>query len=156
MTTTPLPDWSHAVADIPSGGLARERKASDEALLQFKDALGLLSLAEVSTRYRIDRLAGGAYRLSGRVSATGEQACVVTVEPVAASLDEPFDVEFWSDLPESDGGEDKSILDERDVEHLENGSIPVGRIVFDWSDKAPETPGKISPFEALAKLKGKL
>jgi uncharacterized metal-binding protein YceD (DUF177 family) len=173
MTTSPLPDWSHDSLDIPQGGLARERAASAEALAQFADALGMLSLSDVKAAYRIDRLAGGAYRLHGRVMARGEQPCVVSLEPVAADLDEPFDVEFWPDLPEAEGGEDKSILDERDVERLEGGTIPVGRIVFEtlsaaldpyprkqgaefsWADKVEASPEKVSPFAALAKLKDK-
>jgi uncharacterized metal-binding protein YceD (DUF177 family) len=174
MTTHPLPDWSHAVLEIPGGGLARERSASPEALTQFAEALGLLSLKELKTNYRIDRLAGGAYRLHGRVTARGEQACIVSLEPVAANLDEAFDVEFWPGLPSSDGGEDKTILDARDVEHLENGTVPAGRIVFEtisagldpyprqqgaefsWTDPVAAVPAKVSPFAALAKLKDKL
>lgn len=174
MTTHPLPDWSHAVLEIPQSGLSRERTASPDALGQFSEALGLLSLSEVKTSYRIDRLAGGAYRLRGRVTARGEQACIVSLEPVAASLDEPFDVEFWPDLPASEGGEDKTILDARDVEHLENGTVSVGRIIFEtisaglepyprkvgaefsWTDPVGAVPEKVSPFAALAKLKDKL
>jgi uncharacterized metal-binding protein YceD (DUF177 family) len=169
----PLPDWSHATVDIPSGGFARERAASDEALAQFAKALGMLTLAELKTKYRIDRLAGGAYRLHGRVTARGEQACVVSLEPVTAQLDEPFDVEFWPELKDPDGGEDKAILEERDVERLEDGVIPVGRIVFEtvsagldpyprksgaefeWVDPVTSSPEKVSPFAALAKLKDK-
>lgn len=171
MTTSPLPDWSHAVVDIPGGGLARERKASDEALAQFAQALGMLRLDDVKADYRVERLAGGGYRLTGRVIASGEQACVVSLESVPADLDESFDVEFWPDLPASDGGEDKTILDARDVESLDDGLIPVGRIVFEtisaalnpyprkpdaefsWTDKAQVEDGKVSPFAALAKLK---
>ena len=98
-------------------------------------------------------------------------ACVVSLDPVAAFLDEAFDVEFWSEVASGDGGEDKTILDARDVETLENGSIPVGRVIFEtisaaldpyprkpgaefsWSDTAPSPPEKVSPFAALSKLK---
>jgi uncharacterized metal-binding protein YceD (DUF177 family) len=170
-TGSPLPDWSHTVTDIPAGGYARERAASPEALAQFAKALGMLTLTQLKTNYRIDRLAGGAYRLHGRVTAEGAQACVVSLEPVAAHLDEPFDVEFWPELKDSEGGEDKTILDDRDVEQLEDGTIPLGRIVFEtvsaaldpyprkagaefaWSDPAEKQPEKTSPFAALSKLK---
>lgn len=173
MTPHPLPDWSHAILDIPKLGLARERAATPEARAQFASALGMLALDEVKATYRIDRLAGGAYRLSGRVKALGEQACVVSLEPVAVELDEPFDTEFWPDLPAGEGGEDKSVLGERECEPLDDGIIPVGRIVFEtisagldpyprkegaefsWTDKAEMVPEKVSPFAALAKLKDK-
>lgn len=173
MTTTPLADWAHPVLDIPNGGLARERTVAPDALAKTAEALKMLSLSACKVSYRIDRLAGGAYRLHGRVNADGEQACVVSLDPVAAHLDETFDVEFWPELKDSDGGEDKTILDERDVEPLTDGIIPVGRIVFEtisagldpyprkqgaefaWTDKPSSEPEKVSPFAALAKLKGK-
>lgn len=173
MTTIPLADWVYPVLDIPAGGLSRERSVAANDLAAAAKTLGMVSLSAVHVTYRIDRLAGGAYRLKGRVKADGDQACVVSLEPVAAHLDEPFDVEFWPELSAGDGGEDKTILDERDVERLEDGVVPVGRIVFEtisagldpyprkpgaefeWSDTASDAPEKVSPFAALAKLKGK-
>lgn len=167
----PLPDWTIPTLEIPDRGLGGERAVPADMLLDFAKALGMLSLEQVNTSYRIDRLAGGGYRLHGRLKAKGEQACVVSLEPLPAVLDEPFDVEFWPALAASDGGEDKAILEARDVESLENGTIPVGRIVFEtisaaldpyprkdgaefnWSDKAQSEPEKVSPFAALAKLK---
>ena len=167
----PLPDWTVATLDIPEGGFSRECAVSPDALDEFASALGMLSLASVLARYRIDRLAGGGYRLHGRLTAKGAQACVVSLEPVPANLDEPFDVEFWPDIPAKDGGEDKSVLEARDVEPLDDAAISVGRIVFEtisaalnpyprkdgaefnWSDKAQSEPEKVSPFAALAKLK---
>jgi uncharacterized metal-binding protein YceD (DUF177 family) len=167
----PHPDWSHSVLDVANGGLGRDQSATPDEVAAFATALGMLRLSAVKASYRIDRLAGGAYRLKGRVVAGGEQACVVSLEPVAAHLDEAFDVEFWPDLPDADGGEDKAVLNERDVERLDNGVIPVGRIVFEtlsagldpyprkqgaefsWIDKPATEPEKTSPFAALAKLK---
>lgn len=171
--TIPLSDWSHPVTEIPAQGLSRERQVPGEARSALAKELGMLTLDAVTANYRIDRLAGGAYRLHGRVSADGTQACVVTVEPVAAHVDDTFDVEFWPDLPDAEGGEEKSVLDDRDVEPLEGGLIPVGRIVFEtisagldpyprkpgaefsWADKAPPEQQNVSPFAALSKLKNK-
>ncbi|MBK9079916.1 MAG: DUF177 domain-containing protein [Hyphomicrobium sp.] len=173
MTTLPLADWAHPVAEIPAQGLSRDRAIAADALAALAKDLGMLSLDDAKTNYRIERLAGGAYRLHGRVVANGSQACVITVEPVASHVDDTFDVEFWPDLPEPDGGEEKTILDARDVELLEGGSIPVGRIVFEtlsagldpyprkpdaefsWSDKADQDAKNVSPFAALSKLKTK-
>ena len=171
LSETVLPDWTLAILDIPAGGLSRERSVPPDAMAEFAKTLGMLSLEQVTTNYRIDRLAGGGYRLHGRLSAKGEQACVVSLDPVAAALDEAFDVEFWPEVASGDGGEDKTILDVRDVETLENGSIPVGRVIletisaaldpyprkpgaeFNWTDTAPSAPEKVSPFAALSKLK---
>lgn len=171
--SAPLSDWSHPVTEIPAQGLSRERKLSADALAPLAAELGMLSLESVVASYRIERLAGGAYRLHGDVTVDGAQACVVTVEPVPAHISDTFDVEFWPDLPQDEGGEDKSILDERDVEPLEGGVIPVGRIIFEtisagldpyprapdaefsWQDKGDATSQNVSPFAALSKLKNK-
>lgn len=172
MKTEPLSDWAHAIAEIPDGGLARDRKLPADATAAVAETLGLLTLSHLSTSYRIERLPGGAYRLRGRVHAAVEQPCVVTLDPVADQLDEPFDVEFWPDLQKDAGSdEDKTVLDARDVEQLTGQTIPVGRIVyetvaaaldpyprkagaaFSWAEKAPETSENVSPFAALSKLK---
>ena len=173
MMKHPFSEWSHPVTDIPANGLSRERRLTGDALVSLAQELNMLELSSVVADYRIDRLAGGAYRLHGRVNADGAQACVITLEPVAANIDESFDAEFWPDLPETDGGEEKSIVDERDVEPLEDGVIPVGRIVFEtissaldpyprkpdaeftWSEKADSETQNVSPFAALSKLKNK-
>jgi hypothetical protein len=173
MTSIPLADWAHPVTEIPPLGLSRERAISADALGALANTLGMLSLDDAKISYRIERLAGGAYRLHGGVVANGTQACVVTVEPVPSHVEDTFDVEFWPDLPEPDGGEEKSVLDARDVERLEGGSIPVGRIVFEtlsagldpyprkpdaefsWPGDASQETQNISPFAALSKLKTK-
>lgn len=170
---TPLADWSHATDDIPEGGLVRERSVAADALADLAKALDMESLQLVKAAYRIQPLAGGAYRLAGQVSVKGEQRCVVSLEPIAAVIDEAFDVEFWQDLPERAGGEDLTILDERDVEKLEGGVIPVGRIVyetisasldpyprkegavFEWSEREAKSESNVSPFAELARLKNK-
>ncbi|MEQ1669375.1 MAG: DUF177 domain-containing protein [Hyphomicrobium sp.] len=171
MPSIALSDWSHPVVEIANNGLSRERTVAGESLLLLAQQLDMLSLSNVTSSYRIERLAGGGYRLKGRVSATGEQACIVSLDPVPAQIDETFDVEFWPELPDASGGEDKAILTARDVEPLEDGAIPLGRIVFEclsagvdpyprkdgaefsWTDKAESPAGKVSPFAALAKLK---
>jgi uncharacterized metal-binding protein YceD (DUF177 family) len=172
MTQEPLTEWSHAIVDIPKNGLARVRDLTPAERSAVANALGMVSLASVTSSYRIEHLAGGGYRLKGRVAADGEQACVVSLEPIAAHLDEAFDVEFWPELETNEGGEDKTILDDREVEPLTGGAIPVGRIVyetisaaldpyprkdgatFNWTDQPPDNGKKVSPFAALAKLKG--
>lgn len=170
---TQLSHWNVAVTDIPEHGLSRERAASAEDRDVLADALKLIALDSLIANYRIERLAGGAYRLSGRLKAACKQACVVTLDPVEAAVEETFDVEFWAEhQPDDDAGE-LPVLGGRDVEPLEGGIIDVGRIVyetlaagldpyprkpgaeFDWADKTGEGSDKISPFSVLAKLKDK-
>lgn len=169
----PLNDWIHNVTDIPSGGLDREREATEKDRAAIADALHLLKLARLVTRYRIKSALGGGYRLSGKVLADVEQACVVTLDPVAAKVEAPFDVEFRPEVKTADNDEDASVLSGPDVDVLERGTIPVGRIVFEtvsasldpyprrsdaefnWRDPHASEPEKTSPFAALSKLRDK-
>lgn len=170
-------DWSHLVTEIPDAGLVIDKTASDTERAALCAEYGLLSLTQLTSHYRISRLAGGGYRLTGHVRANVEQPCVVSLEAVADTLDEAFDVEFWPstgplDWGTEDGGQEKRVLEGRDVEHVERGTIDAGRIVFEtissgldpyprkpdaafeWQDKAADEPQKTNPFAALSKLKG--
>ena len=166
-------DWSHAAVDVPQGGLHRARTASADERGKIATALGLLEFAEFATDYRIDRLAGGGYRLHGRIVADLAQACVATLAPVAERVTETFDTEFWPTLAPAGGEQDASILDGRDLEVIEDGVIDAGRVIFEtlsagldpypriegaefrMPDKAEQSPEKISPFAVLSKLKNK-
>lgn len=167
-------DWAHEVKGIPESGLVREKAASAEERRQIAQALDILDVADLKANYRIARLAGGGYHLTGSITADVAQSCVVTLEPVSEKLDEDFDVEFWQGGVGEESGQDASVLEGRDVEPLERGEIPVGRIVFetlsagldpyprkdgaafDWRDeKAAAAEAKSNPFAALAKLKDK-
>jgi uncharacterized metal-binding protein YceD (DUF177 family) len=166
-------DWGHKVADIPAAGLRREREATESERQAIAGALGLLALNHLSARYRIEAISGGAYRLSGKISGDVDQACVVTLEPVNARIEESFDVEFWPHLEAGDDDEEASVLGAPDVEMFEHGVIPAGRIIFEtlaasldpyprregaefnWQDPKATEPEKISPFAVLSKLKDK-
>ncbi len=166
-------DWTEKTTDIPAGGLSRDREATSTELEQIAQVLNILKVDNLSSHYRITAIAGGAYRLAGTISAGVEQACIVSMEPVSGKINAAFDVEFWPTVTPVDNDEDASILGGSDVETLEHGLIPVGRIVyetlsasldpyprregaeFNWQDpKAQEAEGT-NPFAALSKLKDK-
>lgn len=171
--TEPLNDWTHNVTDVPSGGLDREREATESERSAIAEALHLLKLARLVARYRIKSVSGGGYRLSGKVTADVEQACVVTLDPVTSKVEAPFDVEFRPRVETADNDEDASVLSGPDVDILERGIVPVGRIVFEtvsasldpyprrpdaefnWRDPQASEPEKASPFAALSKLRDK-
>ena len=166
-----LRDWVHNVTDIPAGGLDREREASESERAAIAEALKLLKLGRLSARYRIKLQSDGSYRLAGRATAALEQACVVTLEPVADEIDAPFDVEFRHEVANAE--DEASVLAGPDVAILERGVIPVGRIVFetvsasldpyprrqgaefDWQDPRQSDPKETSAFAALSQLKSK-
>ncbi len=169
----PLASWSLSVTDIPEAGLAREKAASAAERDEVANALKLIELEKLLVNYRIERLAGGAYRLSGTLNADCSQPCVVSLDPVPEKVSDSFDVEFWPDHVADDDAGEMPVLGGRDVEPLENGTIDIGRIVyetfaaaldpyprkpgaeFNWTDKTAQDPGKANPFSVLAKLKDK-
>ncbi len=169
----PLATWNFAVTDIPEAGLSREKAASAAERDEIANALKLIDLEKLRVDFRIERLAGGAYRLSGHLDADCAQPCVVTLDPVPETVSDTFDVEFWPDHVADDDAGEMPVLGGRDVEPLENGVIDVGRIVyetfaaslnpyprkpgaeFNWTDKNAQDTGKANPFSVLAKLKDK-
>lgn len=166
-------DWIEKTTDIPAGGLERAREATADELKHVAKALDILDVSSFSARYRIAAISAGGYRLTGSIAARVEQACVVSLEPVGGNVNAAFTVEFWPGLKVGESDEEKSILSGTDVELLEHGVIPVGRVVFEtlsasldpyprrdgaeftWQDPKADTPGATNPFAALSKLNNK-
>lgn len=171
--------WSHAVTDIPGSGLAITRKASAAELAEVRQALDILGCDQLSASYRITAITaitGGGYRLAGKLKAHVVQACIVTLEPVPADLDETFDVEYWPPGLHDEATTDEiEALSAAEIEPLQHGLIDAGRIVYETVAAAldpyprnqgaefeppPEAPGsadaKANPFAVLAKLKPKV
>lgn len=169
----PLESWNVSTLDIPAKGFECARKASAQELARIAQLLGLVSMGSLEASYRIHGLAGGGWRLTGSIAAAIVQSCVVSLEPVPAQVEEEFAVEFWRDLDEPEGGEDKTVLGGTDVEALEGETIPVGRIVFEtlsgaldpfprkegaafqWQDEKAADAQNANPFSILARLKDK-
>ena len=173
-TTDPL-GWTHDAADVPGEGVAFEKSAAPATLRRIAEGLDLKSCDRLEARYRIRPIAGGGYRLAGELKADVVQSCVITLEPVPARIEEPFEVEYWpgGDGREADGGggkEEIPALSAAEIEPLLDGRIDAGRIVFEQLaaslDPYPRTAGaefeepaalrqggKESPFAVLAKLK---
>jgi len=123
-------EWSHRVSDIPETGLAAERHATPEARAKVAAELDLLDCARLDARYEVKPLKHGRYLLQGELEADVTQTCVVTLEPVEGHIVEPFEVEFRPGPPAEQVVE-FNALEVRDIEPLENGTIPVGRIVYE-------------------------
>lgn len=115
---------------------------------------------------------GQIVRAQGRLLATLQQSCVVTNDPVANHVDEPFDLMFTPE-PESSGPDEEVELGESDcdVVFYEDGAIDLGSAIADTLalaiDPYPRSAGadaalkeagvmseaEASPFAALAKLR---
>lgn len=166
--------WSHDVAEVTGAGFSEERTATAAELQAVAAALDLMACERLSARYRIRAIAGGGYRLSGTLTADVVQACVVTLEPVPAHLEVPFDVEYWPDGEGDEaaaGSEEISALSAAEIEPLENGRVDAGRIVYEqlaagldpYPRKAgaefvePQSAGEAAanPFAVLKRLQEK-
>ncbi len=163
-------DWCHAINEIGARGLERERTASAAELAAIAEALELEACSSLHVRYRIRPLRSECYRLTGAIGAEVVQTCVVTLEPVAARIDETFDVEFHHEAIAPEIDVELEILTAPEIEQVEHQSIAVGRIAyetlaaalnpyprkpgaqFDWSDPKAGTAAD-HPFAALRNLK---
>jgi uncharacterized metal-binding protein YceD (DUF177 family) len=149
---------------------------TDKERAALAERFGLLSLDQMSARFTLKRVRKDLVRAKGHVTAELVQACVVTLDPVPARIDEKFEVDFL------EGAQPVAADIELDVEGAEapepvlNGWIDLGELAaeqlglaidpyprkpdaavpVEWAaEPAPETspaPGP-NPFAALDKLK---
>jgi uncharacterized metal-binding protein YceD (DUF177 family) len=163
--------WTVTPPEAGNGKSTGSCRATADELENLSAALGVLSVEALDVHYAIELLHQARYRLIGRIDARLTQACVVTLEPVAAKISEPFNVELRPDVdaPVQTRREDQEVLAAEDVEPFDGGEIELGRIVFeclsaaidpyprkpdaefDWQD--PKSAGNAGPFAALAKLR---
>ena len=138
------------------------------------DRLGLAGIERLEAHAVLSR-AGDAVQAQGRVAASLEQSCVVTGEPVAAHVDEPFEIAF---VPAPSGGRPDEEVElgakDCDVAFHDGAAIDLGAAVADTlalaldpyprsaeAEAALKDAGVISeeeagPFAALAQLKKSL
>jgi uncharacterized metal-binding protein YceD (DUF177 family) len=133
--------------------------------------LGLALLGRLEAHVSLER-AGEVIRASGRLQASLDQSCVVTGDPVAAHVDEPFAILFVPEPPTS-GADEEIELGEGDLDVVfhDGAAIDLGGALSDTLalslDPYPRSAGadaalkeagvlseeQASPFAVLAKLK---
>jgi hypothetical protein len=175
MISAPI-TWTHGTDGIAEQGITVERAATAEERAALAIALDLVACERLEARYTIQPRAHGQFLATGTVEAAVVQSCVVTLEPVSSRFVEPFEIDFYPPerLPKPGLGE-VDVLTAPDCEPIEEGLIPIGRIiyehvatgidpyprkegaVFQWPDREarPNDEQRHSPFGVLAKLKPK-
>jgi uncharacterized metal-binding protein YceD (DUF177 family) len=143
----------------------------DEERVAIAQRLGLESIDRQEAHAVLSRT-GDAVRAKGRLGASLTQSCVVTGEPVAAHVDEPFDLMFVPEPP-SGGGEEEIELGEEDCDVIftDGATIDLGGAIADTLalalDPYPRSAGadaalkeagvmseeQASPFAMLARLR---
>jgi uncharacterized metal-binding protein YceD (DUF177 family) len=137
--------------------------------------LGILAVDRLTARLTVKNLSGRVFRVEGTWEAAVQQACVVTLEPVAESLSGCVEASFEAGArrPADHGGEvlvDPEAADPADV--LPEDGIDLGELVVQELavalDPYPRAPGAAvppqyqpsevekneGPFAALKVLKG--
>ncbi len=156
--------------DVPETGLHLDLVADEHVRTGLAALAGVVEMPRLEASFDVIRH-GNGLRATGQVTATVEQTCVVTLEPVENEVCEPIDVIFAPD----DAAERAADASEEDREGAEppellaGGAADVGAIAAEFLllgiDPYPRKPGAtfappteldgavVSPFAALAKLK---
>ncbi len=138
----------------------------------------LLRLDSLAATVHLERSEAGNVLLSGQLKAEVVQTCVVTLEPVRATIDARFTRVFARSPRADEEISDEIFLDpeaDEPPEHLEGDIVDVGEVVAETLgleiDPFPRAPGAVfaqatatptgtekhpeisGPFAALAKLK---
>lgn len=87
--------------DLPgAAGRKRSLDTTAEERARIAEAFDLVSLSRLSISYELKPESKDGWRLNGVVSAALEQACVVTLDPVPATVEEAFTRHFTPDAPD--------------------------------------------------------
>lgn len=135
MTDTSYP-WSLPVmvAQIPEGGLHQELTATADQRVALAALGGLRDVIEARASFDLTPISQGRVRVTGRLQAIVGQTCVVTLEPVDNSIDEPIDLVFAppAQIPEmADLVDDDSPAGTDPLEPIEQGAIDLGHVAAD-------------------------
>ena len=146
--------------------------AEDDARAAIAKRFGLPRLDRLEAHVALER-SGQNVLAKGRVLASLDQNCVITGDPVAAHIDEPFEVTFVpAPTSASPDGEIELAADDCDTMFHDGATIDLGAAVSDTLalalDPYPRSAAaasalkeagviseaEASPFAVLAKLKG--
>jgi uncharacterized metal-binding protein YceD (DUF177 family) len=148
-----------------------ELVADDGERRAIADRLDLVSLDRLEAHVTLSRT-GEIVRAEGRIVAALRQACVITGDPVAAHVDEPFAILFMPE-PRTGGPDEEIELGSKDCDVVfhDGAAIDLGTAIADTLalsvDSYPRSAGadaalreagimteaEASPFAVLAKLR---
>ncbi len=140
------PELSRVVRAVEIGAVPRrvDVVATPAECVALAARFDLIALADLAAQVTLVRDALGI-RAAGRLTAHGEQACVVSAEPVAFAIAEPIDLRFAdSGAP---AGDEVELSDaDLDVLPLDGDALDLGEAVaqslglaLDPYPRAPET-----------------
>src|SRR5215472_502626 len=121
----------HLRLDQIRGGERLDLVADDAERSNVAVRLGLGALGRLEAHVKLSR-SGPQVRAEGRIAATLDQSCVVTGEPVAAHVDQPFALLFMP-VPDSSGPDEEIELGEGDCDTIfyDGAAIDLGSAIAD-------------------------
>jgi uncharacterized metal-binding protein YceD (DUF177 family) len=158
------------VEEIPDAGKHIELDAGPDLRAALATPVGVDAIDRVTASFDLSRQGRESIHVSGRVSATVRQTCVVSLEPLVNEIDEEVDVVF---APTSASSEQNAVVEatasEQEVEPLAGNAIDLGVLATEFlilgvdpyprkADAALDIPAASvdpasHPFAALAALK---
>ncbi len=174
--TKPAQRWHVPIRleDVPETGLHLDLVADAEVRAGLAVLAGVRDMPRLEAALDVVRQ-GSGLRVTGRVSATVGQDCVVTLDPLENRVDEPIDVVFAPPAPvdaatdeDDDGEHHEARAGDEPPEALVDGAADLGAVLADFVllgiDRYPRKPGAVfappspasggdNPFAVLAKLK---
>lgn len=171
-----LPGFSRIICrdDVPVAGLNYSLTANETVRGILAKRFDLLALNAFTAQVEILPWRKTGLRVEGSLAADVVQACVVTLDPVPAQLNEKFSLQFRPVGPVKDGDREVAInpLDEEPPEPLLEEGFDLGEVVAEQLALAlepyPRVPGakvsddlgsaeilekKPNPFEVLKDFK---
>lgn len=162
------------IEDARRGDLEGRVEANAAERAAIADELDLTALDALRLDYVVSKLVQGRFRVRGRLQARLHQACVVTLGPIEAAIEEPVDLEFWpaEQIRALDAEDPARQGDSEWPEPIQGGAMDLGRIAYEtlaaaldpypraagaafaWDDPAA-SEGATGPFAALKGLKDK-
>ena len=163
--------WSFPVTieDVPESGRHFDLVADAATRAAVAQVAGLRDLPRLEASFDVTRRGADGLRVTGLVSATVGQECVVTLEPLTNEVAEKVDLTFEPRrVPLREEGESESREPKwDDPEPLVDGTVDLASLATEFLilglDPYPRKPGAVfeppapaepedSPFAALAKL----
>lgn len=162
--------WSHRVArqDVPEEGLHVNLEGDQAVRAALAKTAGLRDLPRLQASFDLTRRPDDAIHVTGEVSATVVQDCVVTLEPIEQNLLEAIDLVFVPQAADQGQGPDVNLGEGEPPETMAGGTVDLGAIATEYFllgvDPYPRKAGAEfksasaggpaeSPFAALAALK---
>lgn len=117
------------MAELGDAPVEQVFEASDEEREALRERFGIETLGAVCAELAVTPLSEGSVRVAGKVFASLGQLCVVTLEPVAETIEEEFSVTFLREGPEAEELAEKSALDEEEVDTYDGETLDLGELV---------------------------